>query len=349
LGQFNVFCLDEDLPKWAEPIPLFVVKLSHIGKRDQMIIAVMGAGGLGGYLGGWLAHTGQDVTFLARGERLRVLREQGLHVRGKDENFVVAPVMATDNPAAVGPVDLILFCVKTYDVEAAATLIAPMVGAQTAVLPVQNGVSHIEHLQSAVGAEAVLGGMTLIGAHSTAPGIVETMGTSNRLEFGEIRGGISARCMAIEAVFRQAGIEAQAVPNIEERMWWKFAAICGAALFAVLRAPKSQVWGTPEVRDMVRRAVAEAVAVAHATDIALDDALPDRVVAMLDQQFPPHYKPSMLVDLEEGRRLELEAWNGALARLGKEKGVPTPVNEFIYACLKPYVDGRSSSTGNPLQ
>lgn len=309
-----------------------------------MKIAVMGAGGLGGYLGGWLAHTGQDVVFLARGERLRVLRERDLHVRMKDQDFVVAPVVATDNPAAVGPVDLVLFCVKTYDVVEAATRIAPLIGAQTAVLPVQNGVSHIKHLQSAVGAEAVLGGMTLIGAHSTAPGIVESMGTSNRLEFGEIGGGISVRCAAIEAVFRQAGIEAQAVPNIEERLWWKFVAICGAGLFAVLRAPKSQVWATPEVRDMVRQAIAEAVAVAHATGIPLGDALPDTVVTMIGSNFPPHYKPSMLVDLEEGRRLELEAWNGALSRLGKEVGVPTPVNDFIYACLKPYVDGRSSSS-----
>jgi 2-dehydropantoate 2-reductase len=306
-----------------------------------MKIVVMGAGGLGGYLGGWLAHTGQEVTFLARGERLRVMREQGLQVRGPEGNFTLKPVAVTENPAAVGPVDLILFCVKTYDVADAAALVAPLVGAQTAVLPVQNGVRHIEQLQSILGADAILGGMTLIGAHSTIPGVVESMGTSKLLEFGELNGDLSPRCQQIETALKKAGVDARAVPNVEERMWWKFAGICGAGVFALLRGTKAQVWGTPEVRELVRRAVAEAVAVAHAKNIELSDSFPDDAVKLFGKM-PPHYKPSMLVDLEQGRRLELEAWNGALSHLGKKTGVPTPVNDFVYACLKPYVNGSAS-------
>jgi 2-dehydropantoate 2-reductase len=293
---------------------------------------------LGGYLGGWLAHTGQEVTFLVREERLRVMREQGLQVCGPEGNFTLKPVAVTDNPAALGLVDLILFCVKTYDVAEAAALITPMIGAHTAVLPVQNGVRHIERLQAVLGAGAVLGGMTFIGAHSTTPGVVNSMGTSNLLEFGELNGDLSPRCQQIEGILKQAGLEARAVPNVEERMWWKFAFICGAGIFAVLRGNKARVWGTPEVRDLVYRAVAEAVTVAQAKGIPLADSLPDGVVSNFGD-LPPQYKPSMLVDLEQGRRLELEAWNGALSRLGKEMEIPTPVNDFVYACLKPYVNG----------
>jgi 2-dehydropantoate 2-reductase len=304
-----------------------------------MKIAIMGVGGLGGYIGGWLAHNGQDVTFLARGERLRVMREQGLRVRGMDKDFMVAPVAVTDDPAAVGPVDLILFCVKTYDVGEAAALIALMVGAQTAVLPVQNGIRHIEHLQAALGAEAVLGGMTTIGAHSTTPGIVESKVPGKLLEFGELNGEISSRCQQIEAVLKGAGFDASAIPNIVEQMWWKFVSICGAGVFAVLRGSGDQIRRTPEVCDLVRQTVAEGVAVAQSKGIPLADSHPEDVLKIF-QNLPSQWQPSMLVDLEQGRRLEVEAWNGALSHLGKEMGIPTPANDFIYACLKPYMYGR---------
>lgn len=122
-------------------------------------------------------------------------------------------------------------------------------------------------------------------------------------------------------------------------MWWKFAHICGAGVFALLRGSKAQVWGTPEVRDLVRRAVAEAVIVAQARGITLAGSLPDEAVERFFGGMPAHYKPSLLVDLEQGRRLELEAWNGALSQLGQEMGISTPVNDVVYACLKPYVNG----------
>jgi 2-dehydropantoate 2-reductase len=303
-----------------------------------MRIAVVGVGGLGGYIGGRLAHTGQEVIFIARGERLRTLQEAGLRVRAPDGEFLIQPVQATDNPAEVGPVDLVLFCVKTYDVVPAAAQIGPLVGPQTALLPVQNGLEHIEQLRTLLGSHALLGGMALLNAHSLAPGVIERPGGPHRLELGELDGQASARCAAIAEVLVAAGIEAVVSPQIVERMWWKLAIMGGAGVFSVVRGSKGQFWEIPETQDLIRQAVAEGVAVATAHGIALSPALPEEIIAIGNSQ-PPQYKPSMLVDLEHGRRLEVEALNGALVRLGRAAGVATPINAYIYACLKPYVNG----------
>ena len=304
-----------------------------------MKIAVVGVGGLGGYIGGRLAQSGQEVTFIARGERLAALRENGLQVRSPDGEFVIHPVQATDESAEVGPVDLILFCVKTYDVETAAAGLHPLIGPGTALLPVQNGIAHLEQLRAILGNEVVLGGMAMINAHSPAPGVIERPGGPHRLEFGELGGEPSARCLAIAQAITGAGMEAVVSPKIAERMWWKLVGVCGASVFCLMRANKGRVWDYAETPVLVRQIVAEGVAVAHAQGIALTPTLPDEMVKIANT-FPPQYKPSLLVDLEHGRRLEIEAWNGALVRHGKAAGVPTPVNDVIYACLKPYANGR---------
>jgi 2-dehydropantoate 2-reductase len=158
-----------------------------------MKIAIMGTGGMGGYLGGRLAHAGRDVTFIARGRQLEAIRQHGLQVKSAPGNFLVQPARATDDPAEVGPVDLILFCVKTYEVAPAAEAIRPMVGPQTAIIPVLNGVKHIERLGAGLGPAHVLGGLAGITAHVAAPGVIEQIGVHNLLEFGEMGGGLSER------------------------------------------------------------------------------------------------------------------------------------------------------------
>ena len=303
-----------------------------------MRIAVVGVGGLGGYIGGRLAQSGEDVTFIARGQRLEALRQNGLHVRSPDGEFRIQPVQATDNPVEVGPVDLILFCVKTYDIETAAEPLGPLIGPDTALLPVQNGIAHIEQLRNLLGNKVVLGGVAMISAHSPAPGVIERPGGPQRIEFGEIGGESTARCAAIAQAMMAAGIEAVIPANIEERMWWKLVGVCGASVFCVMRGNKGRVWDFAETPVLVRQIVAEGVAVAQAHGISLSSTQPEEAVAVFDS-VPPQYKPSMLVDLEHGRRLEIEAWNGAIVRYGKQVGVPTPVNDVIYACLKPYANG----------
>lgn len=303
-----------------------------------MKIAVVGVGGLGGYIGGRLAHSGQDVTFIARGQRLAALQQNGLQVRSPDGEFTIQPVQVTDSPATVGPVDLILFAVKTYDVMAAAEPLQPLIEPETALLPVQNGIAHIEQLRTLLGSKVVLGGVVMISAHSPTPGVIERPGGMHYIEFGEIDGTNSARCAAIAQAITDAGIGAIVSAKIEERMWWKLAGVCGASVFCVMRGNKGQVWQFAETHNLVRQVVAEGVAVAQAHGIALSSAQPEEAFKVFDS-VPPQYKPSMLVDLEQGRRLEIEAWNGAIVRYGKQAGVPTPVNDVIYACLKPYVDG----------
>jgi 2-dehydropantoate 2-reductase len=310
-----------------------------------MHIAIMGTGGLGAYFGGRLAQAGQDVTFIARGETLRALRQNGLQVYSAQGDFTLAQVQATDQSAEVGPVDLVLFCVKAYGAAHAIETMRPLVGAQTSVLPVLNGIDHISQLQRALGEQHVLGGLAWINAHKVAPGVVEhiTNAGPHQIVFGEWAGGTSPRCAQIADLFVGTSLSVAAVPNIAIRMWQKFAAICGGGgVFTVLRSAKGQVW-TPETKLLLRDVVAEAIAVAQAQGVPLSDSYPDELAEMVDR-LPATYKPSMLVDLEHGRRLEVGATNGVVVRLGQEAGVPTPLNRFIYACLQPYANGALSST-----
>jgi 2-dehydropantoate 2-reductase len=219
--------------------------------------------------------------------------------------------------------------------------VKPMVGSQTVILPVLNGVEHIDHLSDQLGENHVLGGLAMIGANIAEPGLIRHYAL-NSLEFGEIGGGISDRCMNIQRSLAQDIIEIKAVSNVMERMWWKFAGICGAGVFTVMRGRKELVWDFPETRELIRSALSEVVAVAHAKGIALSSSVVDEMLKVAESM-PPHYRPSTLVDLEKGNRLEIEALNGALSRFGRQVGVATPVNDFIYACLRPYANGSIDS------
>jgi 2-dehydropantoate 2-reductase len=298
----------------------------------------MGSGGLGGYIGGCLAHAGNNVYFIARRVQLEAIRQNGLQVKSTYGDFHVQPAQATDNTAEIGPVDLILLSVKSYDATPAIEAMRPMVGAQTVILPVLNGIEHVEALRDRLGAEHVLGGQTNMTAHIVAPGIVERIGSHGSFEFGEVAGDLSPRTEAIEQVLRIEGLNGKLVPNIMTNMWAKFATICGAGVFSVVRGNAEILRRAPETLELIWQATAEGVAVAQAKGIPLDSSVVEMIKRMINGA-PPHLKPSMLVDLERGRRIEIEALNGAMSRMGKEVGVPTPVNDFIYACLKPYAIG----------
>jgi 2-dehydropantoate 2-reductase len=303
-----------------------------------MKIAIMGTGGLGGYIGGRLAHAGNEVSLIARGPQLEAIRQNGLQVKHAQGEFHIQPAQATDNPAEVGPVELILLSVKTYDLVPAVEAMRPMVGPQTAIIPVLNGIEHIEILSDMLGAEHVLGGQTSMTAHIVAPGVVERIGEHGVFEFGEMAGDLSSRVEAIEQVLGIEGLNGKAVSNIAESMWQKFAGICGVGVFSVVRGNAEILQRTPETLELIWQAILEGIAVAQAKDIPLDSSLLDWAKEVMNS-LPPHFKPSMLVDLERDRRIEVEALNGAMSRLGKAVGVPTPVNDFIYACLKPYANG----------
>jgi 2-dehydropantoate 2-reductase len=307
-----------------------------------MKIAVMGTGGLGGYFGGQMAHAGLDVTFIARGRHMEAIRDNGLQVISPGNDFLVKPAIVTDNPANVGPVDLILFCVKAYDAAAAAEQARPLVGAQTAILPVLNGIHHIDQLREILGVEHVLGGMAACGAHVVAPGVIQHTAL-NTITFGELTIGRSERCESIQAALAVSGIQLVVSPDVTQSMWLKLTNLSGLGVCSAVRGGFFMVRSAPETLALVHQAAAETVSLAHARHIALPATLPDQLVAIL-KNAASDFKPSMLVDLEHGRRLEIESLNGAVSHMGEEFGVPTPVNDYIYACLKPWASGAPKQT-----
>ncbi len=321
-------------------VALTISKLcnSPLGE-NIMRTAIMGTGGLGGYFGAKLAHAGKDVTFIVRGEALQAMRANGIQVHSPHGDFAVASVQATDNPGDVGPVDQVLFCVKSYDLDNAIEAVRPLIGPETILIPVLNGVGHIDRLQDALGKEHVLGGLTMVNAHKGEPGTFHHVADAGQyqLEFGEWDGPISARCQQVQQLWEQADVHAVAIDNIVERMWWKLGAICGGGVFAAARGDKDTVW-MPEIEALIRQVVAEVVAVAHAQQIPVTESLPDDLVKIAGT-LPGTYKPSLLVDLENGRRVEAQAIYGFVSQIGKELKVPTPANDFIYAVLKPHMNG----------
>ncbi|MBI3734123.1 MAG: 2-dehydropantoate 2-reductase [Chloroflexi bacterium] len=306
-----------------------------------MKIAIMGTGGTGGFFGGCLARAGEDVTFIARGAHLQAIRQRGLRVESASAgHFTIYPAQAADSPAAVGPVDLVLFCVKSWDTDSAAEAIKPMVGPQTVVISVQNGVDSADRIAAAIGPGHVLGGLAQIETTIAEPGLIRHTSPSLRhLVFGELDGRISERAQAILATLQKGGFPVQLTTTTLAALWSKFIFICGwSGVCAVTRLPIGPIRSTPETWALVVQAMHEVEAVARANHVPLEGSVTEAMLNRLGA-FGPNTLSSMARDLLRGNRLEVETLNGTAVRLGKQVGVPTPVNDFIYACLKPYADG----------
>jgi 2-dehydropantoate 2-reductase len=304
-------------------------------------IAIMGAGGVGGYLGAKLAAGGQDVSFIARGAQLRALRESGLLVSGA-QSLHLPRVQATDDPRELGVVDLVLFSVKLYDTDAAAAALAPLLGPNTCVLTVQNGIESAARIARAIGAGRVLAGAAYFPANIAAPGEIAYLGCiagKPQLAFGEPGAGVSARAGTIAEIFDAAGVSVSVCASTELMLWEKFCLVAAtSATTALARQPIGVVREDADLRWMLAEAVAEAARVGRRAGVALPVALEAQVLRAIDGN-PPHGKASQLVDLERGRRLELDGLSGAIVRLGREFGEATPVHATVYAALKPYIDG----------
>jgi 2-dehydropantoate 2-reductase len=298
-------------------------------------IAILGAGAIGGYYGGLLAHSGQQVTFLARGAHLAAIRERGLRVESVHGDFEVHPAQATDDPAQVGPVDLVVVAVKDYDLEAAAEKARPLIGLETAALPLLNGLDAADRLAAVWGDRHPLAGLTHISAGVPAPGVIRQISAVRRITFGERDGAITPRAERIRDALAASGAEVVLTPAIEVALWEKFlfiASISGVCCLA--RQPMGVVLTTPETRRLYLDALGEVEAVARAKGVALPSDAVERTLR-LTEGFAPQTRPSLLAALETGQRLELEAMSGTVVRYGREAGVPTPVHAVIYAALKP--------------
>lgn len=309
-----------------------------------MKILIFGTGGLGGYFGARLAASGADVTFLARGKHLQAMLARGLRVESTLGDLLLKPVTATDNPATVGVVDLVMVGVKLWDTESAIEAVAPAVGPDTAIVSFQNGVDAIDLLTNKFGRQRVLGGIAHIAAVIEAPGVIRHNGTLQRLTFGELDGNSSPRVERLLTQCRKAGIDAVVSDNIQRAIWEKFVFIVGlSALTALTRLPIGPIREEPLTRELLAAVMREAAAVglAKGVDLAADTA--EKQLAFADT-LPPDMIASMLGDLRRGNRLELPWLSGAVVRLGKPLGIATPANGFVYAALKLYENGRHPSS-----
>jgi 2-dehydropantoate 2-reductase len=305
-----------------------------------MRIAVIGAGGIGAPLGASLVSAGEDVCFVARGAHLAAIRANGLQVEGDRGESLVRPAQATDDPGAVGPVDLVLFCVKLWDVETAGNHIQPLIGRDTVVIPLQNGIDASERLLPILGAAHVLGGVALVSGSIIAPGVVRQTGTHHGIIFGELNGQMTPRVERIRDICRAAEIDAVLSDDIHRARWQKFVGLVGASgLCALTRRPIGEVRDDPDIAPLLDDAMQEVVDVGRARGVQFAADVLEIVRATMIRPVPPHGMPSMAVDLRAGNRLELPWLAGKVVQLGKEHGIPTPVNRVIYAALKPYVNG----------
>jgi 2-dehydropantoate 2-reductase len=304
-----------------------------------MKIAIFGSGGVGGYFGGRLAAAGEDVSFLARGAHLTAMQQDGLHITSPLGDVHLPKVQATDRPQAIGPVDVVLFTVKLYDVDTSAASLAPLIGPDTVVITLQNGVEAMDMVAKHVGAEHVAGGAAYIVVVIDKPGHLRHT-VAQQLVFGERDGRRSDRLVAFEQAGIRAGFQAKASSDVEADLWVKFVRLATwSGMTTVTRSPMGVVREDPALFAMMMKAIDEVIAVGKARGINFPPDLIDGTLGLI-KNFPANSKSSMLEDLERGRRLELPWLSGAVVRLGKEAGVPTPTHEFIATILAPFVAGR---------
>jgi 2-dehydropantoate 2-reductase len=308
-----------------------------------MRIAVLGTGGVGGYFGGRLAATGADMAFVARGAHLAAMKQRGLRIESPQGDVHVPSVKATDDPAAIGPVDIVLFTVKLYDTEAAVRMLPPLLGPGTLVVPLENGVESVDTLTRAVGREHVAGGTAYVAAVISEPGVIRHT-AMGRLIVGPLEGQSDRSRSMLESLVeacRKAGFDAALSNRIDVDIWAKFVRLSVfSGMTTVARSAIGTLRDDPALADMMRGALRESMSVALARGVPLTDALIDEV-QVATAALPPNARSSMLEDLERGRPLELPWLSGAVVRIGQELGVPTPIHRFITAVLGPHVNGVS--------
>ena len=304
-----------------------------------MRIAVIGAGGVGGYFGAQLARAGHEVGFVARGRHLAALRADGLTVESAVGPVRSMRVVATDDPVELGPADVVMFCVKLWDVEVAAKLLPNLLADGGVVIPFQNGVESHEMLARGLGSERVAGGVAHIGAVVRAPGVIAHTGTMAKLRVGAFDARQQPRLREFVATGKAAGIDIEYVDDIRRSLWEKFVflvAMSGATCLA--RQPIGAVRADADLRAVLAASMRETVAVAAAQGVVFDEKFVERQMAFVDG-LPAEMRSSMLNDLLAGNRLEAPWLAGAVARMAASAGVPAPVNSTIYAALKPYLGG----------
>ena len=303
-----------------------------------MKAAIVGAGGVGGYFGGLLARAGHDITFVARGGHLEAIRRNGgLRVESQNDGDFHAPGRGVEDPADAGVQDLVLFNVKMYHNNAAIAALPPMVGPDTIVLTLQNGVDNGDQIAAAIGPGPVMIGSAFMEGRISEPGVV-TQGGPGTAGFGEMTVGITERGERLHRAFVNAGWRIELHENMTGMLWKKFAYIAGsAAVCAAANCVYEEMRTIPATRALIQQAIEEALEVGRASGAPIMDDSLEWAMNSLDR-FPAQGRASMAKDFTEGRPVELEGLNGALIRLARKTGTPTPANDFLYAVLRPAAD-----------
>jgi 2-dehydropantoate 2-reductase len=300
-----------------------------------MRVAIFGAGGAGGFFGALLCKAGEDVVVIARGEHLEAIRENGLRINSIDGDFVVRPRVATDSPEDIGPVDMILLGVKAWQVPEVAPSLSPMLGPETVVLPLQNGVETANHLVTALGENHVLGGLAKIISYKSGPGEIRHVGAHPYIAFGELDGRQTDRINRIRTALEQAGVTVDIFDDIQAALWNKFLFVVSwGGVGAATDSSIGVIRSVPETRRMLEQTMDEIYAVAIKRNIALPDHIVQDTMKFVDS-LPYNGTASLQRDIAEGKPSELDAWNGAVVRLGREMSVEVPLNTFIYNSLLP--------------
>lgn len=306
-----------------------------------MKIAVMGSGGVGGFYGGRLAHIGCDVTFVARGAHLEALRSNGLTIENASQGDIHVPrVKATDDPAWIGPVDLVLIAVKLWDTEAAARAVRPIVGPRTAVLSLQNGVIKDDILRGELGRSNVMGGVAYVATTIARPGVIRQTGTLQRLIFGEYDGGRSERAKALLAALLEAGIQAELSDDIRRTLWEKYVFLVGlSGSTSTMRTPIGPIRQNPQTRAFLLELMKETVAVGRALGVNLPEDYAAQRLAFADS-VSPDMTSSLHHDLDRGNPLEVEWLSGGVVKLGEKAGMAAPMNRAVWDILALHANGK---------
>ena len=304
-----------------------------------MRIAVMATGGVGGYFGARLAQAGHTVGFVARGRHLAAIRERGLTVRSAAGDIHLDKVLVSDDPAALGAFDLVLFAVKLWDTETAAAACLPLVAGGGVVIPFQNGVESSERVGAVVGKARVMGGAAYIAATIAEPGVIAHTGQMARLRFGPLLPEQQAPAREFLQACTDAGVDAELVADVRRVVWEKFVFLSAfSGMTSATRQPIGAIRSDPDLRGVFEAAMVEAWAVGRARGVALAEDLIAQQMVLADG-LPAQMKSSMLNDLVAGNRLEAPWLSGAVARMAKESALAAPISATLYATLKPYCDG----------
>ncbi len=300
----------------------------------------MGSGGLGGYFGARLVKGGADVTFIARGAHLAAMRENGLAIESTHDSFHLPSVKVTGDPATIGPVDLVLFCVKLWDTETAARSLLPVIGPETAVISFQNGVQKDDMLRPIVGDKAIMGGVGYVATTIARPGVIAQTGPMQRLIFGEYDGHRSQRAEAFLADCLAGGINAEISPDIRREIWQKYVFLVGlSGTTSAIRSSLGPIRSNPTTRQFLLDLMKEVIAVGRAHGVALAEDFAEQRLTFADSLHPDMIA-SMYHDLQHGKPLELKWLSGGVVDLGAKVGVPTPLNRAVRDILILYADGK---------